>query len=81
METWYSASYGIIEEAEVIKSTAKTVTLKNGRQRYKSSDGDYYAKTREEAKAMLVAHYQQLRDLALFRLDHAELNLNRAKAL
>jgi len=81
METWHSARYGIIEEVGVIKSTAKTVTLKNGRQRYKSSDGDYYAKTREEAKIMLVQHYQEIRDVAQNRLDHAELNLNRVKAL
>ena len=81
MEIWYNTAYGRIEEVEVIKSTAKTVTSKNGRKRYKSSDGDYYARTREEAKAMLVAHYQQIRDLAQSRIDHAELNLNRAKAL
>ena len=81
METWYRASWNKIEEVEVVKSTAKTITLKNGWKRHISSEGDYYAKTREEAKAMLVDYYQKVRDLAQRQLDYTEINLNMAKEL
>ena len=87
METWYHAYGRRIEVVEVVKSTDKTVTLnkKDYKGRYQirriSSEGDYYARTREEAKAMYVDYCQEVRDLAQGRLDYAELNLNAAKEL
>ena len=79
MEIWYNATYGRIEPVRVIKSTSFMVKLEHGRNVYKISDGDFYAPTREEAKALLVDHYQKMRDLAQSRLDHADLNLDGAK--
>ena len=87
MEIWYHACGRRIEEVEVVKSTDKTVTLNEkgykGRHRIRriTSEGDYYARTREDAKAMLVDYYQKARDLAQSRLDYAESNLRAAKEL
>jgi len=81
MEIWYNATYGSIEEIAVLKSTSKTITLKNNRRCHISSEGTYYAKTRDEAKDMLFRYYREIRDLAQSRLDHAELNLKKVKAL
>ena len=87
MEIWYHACGRRIEEVEVVKSTDKTVTLneKDYKSKYRirklSSEGAYYARTREEAKAMLIDYCQKGRDSAQNRLDYAELNLNIAKKL
>ena len=87
MEIWYHACGRRIEEVEVVKSTDKTVTLneKDYKSKYRirklSSEGAYYARTREEAKAMLVDYYQKVRDLAQRQLDYTEINLNMAKEL
>jgi len=81
MEIWYHATYGIIERVEVVKSTEKMLTLKNGRRVSKVSQCSYYAQSRASAKTMLVEYYQDILDQAQNRLDNAELNLNAVKAL
>ena len=87
MEIWYKAYWDNVKEVEVVKSTDKTITLNEkgykGRYRIRriTSEGDYYARTREDAKAMLVDYYQKARDLAQSRLDYAESNLRAAKEL
>ena len=80
-ETWYRACWGNIEPFEIEKETDKQLILVGARRVNKTSGDRWYARTFDEAKAMMVAEYQKDVDFAQMRLDSLSLRLDAAKRL
>lgn len=78
METWYRASFGIVEEVLVERVTEHCVILPNQQIFPKDSNWRWFRQSRDEAKAVMVEHYEFERNSYLKILRDAQEKLVRA---
>ncbi len=78
MAIWYKASFGEIEEVEIVSNTEKFVTLKSGRKNAISTDWFWYRRSREEVKAAMVSKYEEERNIKEAHLRQAQKKLDDA---
>jgi len=80
MTIYYKASFGGIEPVDVDKETTYYVYINGGRTD-KDSNLQWIRKTRDEAKAAMLKHYQYTVDIAELNLKERLDRLEKARTL